>query len=141
MPGAYAIDVSRGLVLTRGWGTLTDDDLLGHVRAVAADPRFRPHFAQLADLLGVTSVAPTAAGIEELGLLNPFGEGSRRALVVQPGAAYGLSRMYQTVRSENRDELELFHDIDAAIRWLGLAESKDELLRALARAPQLSVVA
>lgn len=141
MPGAFTIDEPRGLVLSRGWGILTDDELLTHARVLGADPRFRGDFAQLADLLGVSEVQTTSAGIQELAAINPFGPGSRRALVVSRGAAYGFGRMYQIVRKDDRDELEIFHDLDSALGWLGFAEAKKELIAALAGAPEVKAVA
>ena len=141
MPGAYTIDETRGLVLSRGWGVLTDDDLLTHARTLVADARFHPHFLQLVDFLGVSDVQVTSTGVQELAAINPFGPGARRALVVSRGAAYGFGRMYQMVRKDDRDELEIFHDLDSALGWLGLADAKKELLTALAKAPEVKALA
>jgi hypothetical protein len=140
MPGAYAIDEPRRLVLSRGWGRLTDDELLVHARTLRADPRFSPDFAQLCDLLGVTSVEATATEIKELGELNPFGKGARRALIISSGAAYGFGRMYETIRKEG-DELKIFPDLDTGLAWLGLTGARTELLDALARAPEVKIEA
>ena len=126
-------------MLSRGWGVLTDDELLTHARTLTVDPRFHPHFAQLVDFLGLTDVQVTSTGIQELAAINPFGEGARRALVVPQGAAYGYGRMYQIVRKDVHDELEIFHDVDSALGWLGFADAKEELLAAMAKAPELKV--
>lgn len=138
MPGAYTIDETRGIVLSRAWGVLSDKEILGQARALAADSRFRPHFAQLADLLGVSAMNATAAGVQERASINPFGPGSRRALVVSSGAAYGFGRMYQIVRRDDQGEFEIFHDLDSALGWLGFANAKEELFAALAMAPELT---
>ena len=50
MPATYWIDVGRRLVLSRGWGVFTEQDLLGHFTTLGADPNFQSTFSQLADL-------------------------------------------------------------------------------------------
>ena len=56
MPCGYTIDLARSLVLSRGWDLVTDRELLAHVRALTADPRFARDFRQLADLRDVADV-------------------------------------------------------------------------------------
>jgi hypothetical protein len=65
MPGAYTINLALSLVLSRGWGVVTDRELLAHVRALTADPRFAPHFHQLADLRDVTDFEVTLPPLSE----------------------------------------------------------------------------
>lgn len=105
MPFAFTIELSRRLVLSRGWGVLTDRELVAHVRALAADPRFRPDLHQLCDFVDVTDVKVTAAGVREMTGLNPFGAGARRALAVSSDVAYGMARMYQIMRGDAPDEV------------------------------------
>ncbi|HWZ85220.1 MAG TPA: hypothetical protein VN032_03410 [Thermoanaerobaculia bacterium] len=136
MPGSFAIDQTRSAVLTRGWGTLTGRDLLAHARTLAADPRFHPHFCQLVDLREVTTVDASSAIIRELAEVSPFGAGARRAIVVSTDVAYGMARMFQILRT-TPDEIFVFRDMDAALLWLGMAESKAELLSILKHAPPI----
>ena len=137
MPGAYTIDLARSLVLSRGWGVVTDRELLAHVRALTADPRFAPHFRQLADLRDVTDMQVTASTIREMVRLNPFWAGARRALVVTSDVVFGMARMYQILRDESPDELRIFRKVDDALQWLGIADAKEELLLALSQAPPI----
>lgn len=137
MPGAYTIDLPRSLVLSRGWGVLTDRELLAHVRALTTDSRFAPHFRQLADLRDVTEVKFTASTIREMVRLNPFGAGARRALVVTSDELFGMARMYQLLTNESPDELRIFRKVDDALQWLGIADAKEELLLALFQAPPI----
>ena len=128
MPCAYTIDLARSLVLSRGWGEVTDRELLAHVRALTADPRFARNFHQLADLRDVTGVQVTAATIKEMARLNPFGAGARRALVVTSDVVFGMARMYQILRDESPDEFEIFRKLDDALLWLEIIDAKEELL-------------
>lgn len=50
---------------------------------------------------------------------------------------FGMARMYQILTETSPDEVEIFRDLDEALRWLGVADAKAELLRALSEAPPL----
>jgi hypothetical protein len=101
MPCGYIIDLARSLVLSRGWDIVTDRELLAHVRALTIDPRFVRNLHQLADLRDVADVEVTAATIREMASLNPYGDGSRRAVVVTSDVLFGMARMYQMNRLTN----------------------------------------
>jgi len=133
MPCGYIIDLARSLVLSRGWGIVTDRELLAHVRALTIDPRFVRNLHQLADLRDVTDVEVTAATIRKMASLNPCGDGSRRAVVVTSDLLFGMARMYQILRDEPTDELEIFRTLDDALRWLGILNAKEELISALSQ--------
>jgi hypothetical protein len=135
MPSAYTIDQTRSIVLSRGWGIITDRELLAHTRALAADPRFAPHFCQLADLRDITHLQVTGVTIRQLARLSPFEAGARRALVGSTDAVYGMARMFQLMRDKSPDDIQVFRDLDAALEWLGMAGAKDALLAALSEAP------
>jgi len=137
MPGAYTINLALSLVLSRGWGVVTDRELLAHVRALTANPRFAPHFHQLADLRDVTDFEVTASTIREMAKLNPFGAGARRALVITSDEVFGMVRMYQLLTDESPDELKIFRKMDDALRWLWIADAKEELRLALSQAPPI----
>jgi hypothetical protein len=135
MPAAYTIDEPRSLVLSRAWGAVTDGELLAHARTLAADPRFRPHFRQFSDFRDATRTDITRAGLRHHSSLNPFGPGARRAIVVGSDVVYGMARMYQVMRAEDGDELEIFRDAGQAFEWLGVpAADRAALLALLAQA-------
>ena len=137
MPCSYIIDLPRSLVLSRGWGVLTDGELLAHVRALTVDPRFVGNFHQLADLRDVADVEVSSSTIREMARLNPYGDGSRRAVVVTSDVLFGMARMYQILRDEPSDELEVFRKLDDALRWLEILNAKEELVFALYQMPQI----
>ena len=105
-------------------------EILAHVRALIADPRFARNFHQLLDLRDVTNVQFTASTVRELARLNPFGAGARRAVVVTNDVVFGMARMYQILADESPDELQIFRKMDDALQWLGIADAKAELLSA-----------
>jgi hypothetical protein len=71
MPADYTIDAARQFVYSRGWGALTDEDLLDHQQRLALDPRFHSNYCQLIDFLGVTSVDPLFICREDMQCSRP----------------------------------------------------------------------
>lgn len=128
----YVVDIDRSLVLSRGLGILTDADLIAHVRALSTDAAFRGDMCQLADFSEVTRIAISSAGIRELGRLNPWRQGARRAAVVASDYAYGMARMYQIIREPSQDELEIFRRLDEALDWLRLRDDLEAISARLA---------
>jgi hypothetical protein len=137
MPCGYTIDLARSLVLSRGWGVLTDREALAHVRTLTADTRFARDFRQLFDFRDVTDLRVAASTVREMARLNPFGYGARRALVVTSDVVFGMARMYQFLTDESPDELQIFWKMDDALRWLWIADAKEELLLALSHVPPI----
>lgn len=137
MPCAYTINLARSLVLSRGWGVVTDRELLAHVRALTADPRFARNFHQLINLRDVTDIQITVSCIREMVRLNPFGAGARRAVVVTNDVVFGMARMYQILSDESPDELQIFRKMDDALQWLWIADAKADLLSVLSQAPPI----
>ena len=135
MPGGYAIDMSRSLVLSRGWGVVTGGLMLAHAEALAADPRFRPDMRQLTDLRAVTDLDITAATIRQLAALSPFGPGARRALIVGSDYVYGMARMFQILRERAQDDLGVFRTAPEAVQWLGLEAESETIMAALEDVP------
>jgi len=123
MPASYSIDARLGVVFSRRWGVVTNEELIANARVLARDPRFRPTFRQLADLRHVESLAVTAAGIRELAQLNPFSKEARRAGVVGSDVSFGVLRMYQSSLSAGAEDILVAHTMAEALKWLGLDPS------------------
>jgi hypothetical protein len=96
MPADYHIDVARGMVFSRGFGVVTDDELREHARTLKRDPQFQPSFRQFIDFSGVTSVEVTAQGVASiLGKANPFPPDAIRSIFAPSEAAFGLARLFE----------------------------------------------
>ncbi|MDQ2664758.1 MAG: hypothetical protein M3Z05_02005 [Gemmatimonadota bacterium] len=117
MPESYVIDPSRKIVTCRAWGDFTNADLYEHYRRLAADPRFEPEFAQLADLTGVTEFSVKSAVIESAARNNIFAPGSARAIVASRGVAFGLARMFAAYTPEDQ-MVRVFATLREAEAWL-----------------------
>lgn len=121
MPVSYRIDTAQGLIVSVGSGVLTDDDLLTHQEELRSDPAFQPWFRHLVDFRQSMTHAVTGRGVRRLTIAPALGKGSKRALLVADDAAFGLARMFQTLRDEQPDEeTAIFRDEAAALAWLGI---------------------
>jgi hypothetical protein len=128
MPADYTIDAARQFVYSRGWGVLTDEDLLDHQQRLALDPRFHSHFCQLIDFLGVTSVdAVTANGVRAVARRHLYGPGARRAIVAPDLALFGLARMFESHRDAGggEEQIRVFKSLGDAWAWLGRSPPKN----------------
>jgi len=122
MPIAYRIDNKRRLVLTRGWGVLTDADVLAHKKQLAKDPLFDPTMPELSDVRSVERLDVTTAGVKAMVAYDVTNAdrvaGHRMALVVASDEVFGMARMYGTRREPLGPGVGVFRDIDEAERWL-----------------------
>ncbi len=120
MPAEYELDLALGLVRTKEWGVLTDDDLHELYERIRSDPAFDPSFRQLCDLREVTQITTTAEALRSLAQSHVFSPGSRRAFVVGRAVDFGLARMYQAYSEVEGQTVEVFREMDEAKVWLGL---------------------
>jgi hypothetical protein len=120
MPGSYLIDVAHGLVFSRGWGVVTDDELLWHAKTLRADPRFHPGFRQVVSFLDLTEARVSADGVRGVAHINPFRTDSRRAFVVPSDLAFGLARMFEAHTNSDQEQFRIFRLLGPAFEWVGL---------------------
>ena len=107
MPGSYLIDVQRRIVFSRGWGVLTDDEIMSHASTLREDPRFEPTFCQVIDFGDVRELKVTTPGVRSVAQRNPFRPDSRRAVVAPSDEAFGLGAL------------------GPALEWIGLDPSTE----------------
>jgi hypothetical protein len=123
MPVSYAIDKQKRLVVTCAWGKCTVEDVLEFRRQIQKDDDFDPSFAQLADFSGVTIADISPSEVRMLAWMNPFSPDSRRAIVAHSKLAYGLSRIFETLRSLRGDRhIRVFHTREEALAWIFLKD-------------------
>ena len=120
MPAEYELDLALGLVRTKEWGVLTEDDLRELYERIRSDPAFDPSFRQLCDLREVTKITTTAEALRFLAQSRVFSPDSRRAFVVGRAVDFGLARMFQAYSEVAGQTVEVFREMDEAEAWLGL---------------------
>ena len=117
MPESYTLDVPRRLVACRAWGKFTSAELFEHYHLIAADPDFEPTFSQVGDLRDVEEFDMGSSAVEAAADLGVFSTTSRRALVVAHDLQYGIARMYATFSELAGQNMKVFRDYDAALKW------------------------
>ena len=123
MPASYAIDKQKRLVVTCAWGVCTAQDALEFRRQILKDENFDPSFAQLADFSAVTTIDITPGEVRMLAGDNIFSPDSRRAIVVEGQLAFGLARIFETLRGLRGDRhVRVFHTRDEALAWIFLKD-------------------
>jgi hypothetical protein len=120
MPGSYLIDVPRRIVFSRGWGKVTEEEVLAHARALRDDPRFEPGFRQLIDFRDIDRFELTSAGVQHIAQRNPFRTDARRAFVVAQEEVFGMIRMYWSYAEADPKQFRVFRAIGPALEWIGL---------------------
>ena len=120
MPAWYTIDKQRRLVLSAASGVFSlAADALSHHEKLTNDPDFDPRFSQIADFTQVTRFELSADDIQLLAQNGLFSANSRRALVASSEVAFGLARMYGTLRELSGESGgHVFHTLDEALQWV-----------------------
>jgi len=104
------------------WGEITRTEVMATRSEVANDARLRPEFSELIDLTGLTSVdAITTDDVRAIASAE-IDSVARRAFVTPDPVAFGLARMFGSLREVKKahDDVAVFHTIAEARDWLGL---------------------
>lgn len=119
MAWRYEIDAEKRIVWTTLYGVLTPSDLHEHADKLREDPAFDPTFRQVIQVLDVERLeGVTMDALRVFASVNPFGPGSRRAIVAGRDVQYGVSRMYQVFAEGPGMAVRVFRDVGEAVRWL-----------------------
>jgi len=120
MPATYWIDVPGRLVLSRGWGVFTEQDILSHFTTLSVDPSFQPTFSQLADLRRVEHAEVSKEFVRRHALEHLFSSRAQRAIVVSSAEHYELARIYSDFAQYASQNVHVFRDMHDAEEWLGI---------------------
>ena len=120
MPASYQIDKSLGLIITKGQGVLTGQDIRTHRQRLLDDSNFDPSYNQIIDLRDVVKFAVAAAEMSGIATDSIFNEKSRRAIVAEKDVNFGMARMYEMYGEADPSQVIVFRDMAEARRWLGL---------------------
>ncbi len=120
MAAEYSIDLQRRIVFSRFIGNVTEEEILQHCHALARDARFAPTFDQLVDMTSGSLVLIHHSDLERIRANDPFSSASRRALVTNSLADYGVARMYQIMRCGN---IHVCRTLEDGRDFLGLHEN------------------
>ena len=120
MANSYVIDTAHGVVFSRVWGTLTDEQAVSHAKTLKDDPRFNPGLNQIIDLRELADLQMTSPGTKNLAHIVPFRPDAKRAFLVGTGEAEKLSKVLWTYTEAGVDQYTLFRDLEKAMEFVGL---------------------
>jgi hypothetical protein len=137
MPCDFVFRKEYGFVITRWWGVVMDDDLVGLYEALFSDPAFEPWLQELADARfierHVSSDAITRLDrlvrrrLPELGVnATPY----RTTLIAPSPVTYGLTQAYSSLADGGPRTVLAFRTVAQAARSLELAPEDLERLLA-----------
>ena len=130
MPITYRIDHERRIVIARGYGTLTDDEIFSY-QSEAWSGKDVIGYNELADLTLVLKIeSPSAQRVQALASIaahmDPKSLPSRLAVVAPGDLAYGLARMFQSYReleNSSTKDVQVFRVFSDALAFLNISES------------------
>ena len=126
IPVQYRIDRPAGIVYVTVTGVVTRADIITERQRFAEDPDFSPDLMQLIDAREADEFRLTLDEIRDVARSDPFGPGSRRAVVAREDVIYGLFRMYEVLTSPSGSELYACRELEEAREWLGLESLREK---------------
>lgn len=123
----FTVDkVSRVRIATLQ-GMVEGSELIAAYLRLLDDPAHDPALNSLIDLRGIVRAKIGPAALWELHrLYRPIdsrGIRTRTAIVASVDYLFGIARMYQAIREGAPDEIQVFREICAAERWLGIGDA------------------
>lgn len=122
MPTRYLIDKERRLIISAGWDRVSYAEILAHRNRLKGDPDFDPTYNELVDGRAVTQLDLTLDQAKTVARTSTLSSSSRRAIVATDLTLLGMARLAEAYSgpSRGREEARVFHDLRAALEWLGL---------------------
>lgn len=125
MPISAIIDTQHRVIVFRCSGEVTEEEFVGVQRTVNQDPRVTPEFGRLIDLLQVSRLNVSAAGVRKLADVAREIPVRRRALVASDPLAFGMARMFEQNLLAPGGENQVFTDLPSAMEFLGIPRDTD----------------
>jgi len=123
-PIEYEVDPKTGVILSRGFGALGDEDVLRHVARVWNELQTTRDADELLDLREATLDGVSRAALGRAADLARRVAGgptrARLAIVVATDVTYGVARMYELMSDESVLSVRVFRSLEEARGWLGL---------------------
>jgi hypothetical protein len=126
LPIEFSIDHERRLVLAKGRGTFTDEDVFSYQREVWSRPEVSG-YNELIDMSEVKQIAlPSIERVRDLAKHSASMDAekapSKFAIVAPSDMAFGLGRMYEMYRdlqARSTKQVAVFRTLKEALEFLG----------------------
>jgi len=119
MPLTYVIDRVQQRMITHADGLITFDDISRHL-----DAEERDRGLDLPELIDATNATTDLTSDQVRRLVQRAADTTRRiplgptAIVAKQDVVYGMARMYSILMEGIGAPVEVFRDVDSALRWL-----------------------
>jgi hypothetical protein len=118
MPLHLTIDAQRRLVVSSGWGVVSDSDLLVGRRLLESNPEFDPSFDRIWDLTGATALSLSDETLRQFARKSLSEPLVRRAIVcVAPAVVPKVLEFVSESRACHRD-VAVFPTRREAAEWM-----------------------
>jgi hypothetical protein len=126
LPIEFSIDHERRLVLAKGRGTFTDEDVFSYQREVWSRPEVSG-YNELIDMSEVKQIAlPSIERVRDLAKLSASMDAEKTAsefaIMAPSDLAFGLGRMYEMYRDlqeRSTKQVAVFRTLKEALEFLG----------------------
>lgn len=123
----FAAGVSA--VYYSGTGQVSGAEVLASARSLLFLARTTPVARILIDISPAATLDITTSQIRDLAAINvetsQFCSGARLALVAATDYVFGLARMWNVFVEASAWEIQIFHDRESAVTWLGIPSSPE----------------
>lgn len=128
MPMSCRIDRDRSVIMIRGSGVLTDQEMLDALKELRTSPDLQPNMPTLSDMTGLEGLEITPVGLAKtIELMESTADrrGSAKAAIVVEPDSYAACR-YAQLLAEMADSnhvqprFKVFHHAAEACEWIGL---------------------
>jgi hypothetical protein len=118
----FDLDVKNKIIRCRMEGTVTDETLKAHYRAIAQHGAERPTYSGLLDMTGITTFIVSAETVRELAQLPPAipNPDIPRVIVAGSNHMFGLARMFELQGAGTRPNLHVVRTEKEALAILGV---------------------
>ena len=127
MPVSHRIELESHLITTTWDGDATDDELIESMKKYQQDVQSNSdyqNFNEVLDLRKVKNIKITTKGIVKVAQIASATDDVKRrkcAIIVSSKLAFGMARMYEIYRSQNKNsnkEVNVFEEEEKALEWL-----------------------
>jgi len=122
MPIRMIIDKTTGLIRTTASGRVTGEDLVAYYHRLRSHPDFRSNLSEIFDLTDVTAAEVGADDVRRLSSVTEEfthrGVTVKVAIVAPRDLEFGLSRMYEMLQSQSKNDVRVFRDRAEAEAWI-----------------------
>lgn len=127
MPITVEIDRTARVIFSTFAGEITEADFRSAVEAMSTWPGFDPAFSHIIDFSNVTAANISSEFVRGLARRpSIFSREARQVIVAPQDYVFGMARMAQMLREQQRPHVEVVRSLNAACELLGIQLSTSE---------------